>query len=394
MILKNKRILLGVSGSIACYKALDLTSKLVQGDAVVDVIMTEAACKFITPLSFQGVSGRPVSTNLWTLGNGDIGHIEMANSADLVVIAPATANVIAKLAHGLADDLLTTTVLATKARLIVAPAMDGNMYYHPLVQQNINKLLEMGVIIVGPNEGRLASGMVSKGRLSEPHEILGHIRAVLGSQGDLKGKKIVVTAGGTQEPIDPVRIITNHSSGKMGYAIAEAARDRGAKVTLVTAATGLPIPVSMEIVHVKTAAEMQVAVQKSLNGVTALIMAAAIGDFRPKMLSNQKLKTDKGDLELSLTKNPDILATVKGSFIKVGFAAETQSLETNAKKKLLEKDLDFIVANNVIEPGSEFASDTNRVIILDKEGGIDSLPTMPKANVAESILDRVVEIIK
>ena len=394
MILNNKRILLGVSGSIASYKSLDLTSKLVQSGAIVDVIMTEAACKFITPLSFQSISRRPVFTNLWDSNHSDIGHIEMANSTDLVVIAPATANVIAKLAHGLADDLLTTTMLATKAKVIVAPAMDGNMYYHPSVQENINKLVKMGIIIVGPNEGRLASGLVSKGRLAEPYEILGHIRAALGKEGDLKGKKIVVTAGGTQEPIDPVRIISNHSSGKMGYALAEVARDRGAEVILVTAATALPIPVSMEIVPVKTAADMQIAVEQSLKNAHALIMAAAIGDFRPNIESNQKIKSDKEHLNLSLTKNPDILGTVKGSFIKVGFAAETQSLETNARKKMLEKDLDFIVANNVIEIDSGFGSDTNRVVILDKKGDISALPTLPKEEVAERILDRIVEIIQ
>ncbi|SVA97095.1 uncharacterized protein METZ01_LOCUS149949 [marine metagenome] len=394
MILNNKRILLGVSGSIASYKALDLTSKLVQSGAIVDVIMTEAACKFITPLSFQSISRRPVFTNLWDSGHGDIGHIAMGNSTDLAVIAPATANMIAKLAHGLADDLLTTTMLATKAKVIIAPAMDGNMYYHPLVQENINKLVKMGVIIVGPNEGRLASGLVSKGRLAEPYEILGHIRAVLGKEGDLKGKKIIVTAGGTQEPIDPVRIISNHSSGKMGYALAEVARDRGAEVTLVTAATSLPMPVSMEIVPVKTAADMQIAVNQSLKNADALIMAAAIADFRPDIESNQKLKSDKQHLNLSLTKNPDILGTVKGNFIKVGFAAETQSLETNARKKLLEKDLDFIVANNVIEIDSGFGSDTNRVVILDKKGDISALPTLPKEEIAERILDRIVEIIQ
>ena len=394
MILNNKRILLGVSGSIASYKSLDLTSKLVQSGAIVDVIMTEAACKFITPLSFQSISRRPVFTNLWDSNHSDIGHIEMANSTDLVVIAPATANVIAKLAHGLADDLLTTTMLATKAKVIVAPAMDGNMYYHPSVQENINKLVKMGIIIVGPNEGRLASGLVSKGRLAEPYEILGHIRAALGKEGDLKGKKIVVTAGGTQEPIDPVRIISNHSSGKMGYALAEVARDRGAEVILVTAATALPIPVSMEIVPVKTAADMQIAVEQSLKNAHALIMAAAIGDFRPNIESNQKIKSDKEHLNLSLTKNPDILGTLKGSFIKVGFAAETQSLETNARKKMLEKDLDFIVANNVIEIDSGFGSDTNRVVILDKKGDISALPTLPKEEVAERILDRIVEIIQ
>ncbi len=394
MILNNKRILLGVSGSIACYKALDLTSKLVQNGAIVDVIMTEAACKFITPLSFQSISRRPVFTNLWDSGHGDIGHIEMGNSTDLAIIAPATANMIAKLAHGLADDLLTTTILATKAKVIVAPAMDGNMYYHPLVQENINKLVKMGIIIVGPNEGRLASGLISKGRLSEPYEILGHIRAILGKGGDLKGKKIVVTAGGTQEPIDPVRIISNHSSGKMGYALAEIARDRGAEVILVTAATALPIPVSVEIVPVKTAADMHIAVEKSLENADALIMAAAVADFRPTILSNQKLKSDKQNLNLSLTKNPDILGTVKGNFIKVGFAAETQSLETNARKKLLEKDLDFIVANNIIEIGSGFGSDTNRVVILDKKGSINALPTLSKQEIAEQILDKIVEIIQ
>lgn len=394
MILNNKRILLGVSGSIASYKSLDLTSKLVQSGAIVDVIMTESACKFITPLSFQSISRRPVFTNLWDSNHSDIGHIEIANSTDMVVIAPATANMIAKLAHGLADDLLTTTMLATKAKVIVAPAMDGNMYYHPLVQENINKLVKMGILIVGPNEGRLASGLVSKGRLAEPYEILGHIRATLGKEGDLKGKKIVVTAGGTQEPIDPVRIISNHSSGKMGYALAEVARDRGAKVILVTAATALPIPVSMEIIPVKTAADMQIAVEQSLKNAHALIMAAAIGDFRPNIESNQKLKSDKEHLNLSLTKNPDILGTLKGSFIKVGFAAETQSLETNARKKMLEKDLDFIVANNVIEIDSGFGSDTNRVVILDKKGDISALPTLPKEEVAERILDRIVEIIQ
>jgi len=289
--LENKRVILGVTGSIACYKALDLASKMVQAGALVDTVMSYGATRFVTPLAFRSITHREVVTDLFDPDSTySIEHIELAQQADVVVIAPATAHCIAKLAAGLADDPLTTTVIATTAPLLVAPAMDGGMFHHAATQENLAKLRQRGVLIAGPASGRLASGLIGTGRLLETPELLGHIAYALGKDGDLAGRTIVISAGGTMEPIDPVRVITNHSSGKMGYALAEAGRDRGAKVILVAAPTALPDPALVEVIGVKTAQEMCDVVLQRVKGADALIMAAAVADYRPTEEAEQKIK--------------------------------------------------------------------------------------------------------
>ncbi|MCZ6534407.1 MAG: bifunctional phosphopantothenoylcysteine decarboxylase/phosphopantothenate--cysteine ligase CoaBC [Chloroflexi bacterium] len=389
-VLDKKHIVLGVTGSIACYKALDLASKLTQGGALVDVVMTQSATRFVTPLAFGGITHQPVVTDLFDPQSElSVEHVALAERADLLVVAPATANSIAKMALGLADDPLTTTLLATMAPVIVAPAMDGHMYENAAVQENLKKLRDRGVTIVGPDEGYLASGKMGKGRLVETPELMGHIRAILGKDGDLAGSTIVVSAGGTQEPLDPARIITNHSSGKMGYALAEAARDRGARTILVTAPTSLPDPVAVEVVRVQTALEMRDQVVKATADAQALVMAAAVADYRPRLASPQKLKKDSDSMTLELTRNPDILTETTGPIVKVGFAAESQDLAQNAREKMARKGLDLIVANDITDPESGFGSDANKVLILGKNGQVEDLPLMPKEAVAHRVLDRV-----
>ncbi len=390
-MVKDKVVVLGVTGSIAAYKAVELASQLTQAGARVDVIMTEAATQFVTPLTFRSVTGRPVATKMFELSSEySIEHVSLAEAADVVVIAPATANTIAKIAAGMADDMLSCTVLATKAPVVVAPAMDVNMYENQVTRENLAKLKARGFTIVGPGYGRLASGKMGLGRLVDVSEILGTISQVLGRSGDLSGKCIVVTAGGTQEPLDPVRCLTNRSSGKMGYALAEAARDRGAQVVLVTAPTALVKPFGVEVVDVTTAQEMYEAVKKAVGKATALIMAAAVADYRPRKVAESKIKREKADsLTLELERTPDILGSVKGDFLRVGFAAESEDLVANAREKLRKKQLDLIVANDVSAVGAE----TNRVVIIDKSGNIDELPTLPKREVADKILDKVVRLL-
>ena len=395
-MLSGKSVVLGVSGSIAAYKAADLASKLAQAGALVDVIMTQEATRFVTPLTFRSLTHRPV---VWELFDPDselaVEHVALAQRADVVVVAPATANVLAKFAHGLADDVLTCTVLATAAPVVVAPAMDGNMYQSPATAQNLAVLRERGFTVVGPAHGHLASGLAGIGRMAEVMEVLGTIHLVLGRRGDLAGRPIVVSAGGTQEPIDPVRVITNRSSGKMGYAIAEAARDRGARVTLVSAPTGLADPVGVQVVRVETARQMREAVFSALNGASVLIMAAAVADFEAASPARSKIKKSKeGKLTLELTPTPDILAEARGSFVRVGFAAESENLLQNAQAKLLGKALDLIVANDITESDSGFGTETNRVVILDRDGGKESLPLLQKYEVAQRILDRVVPLLQ
>jgi len=388
--LENKRVILGVTGSIACYKALDLASKMVQAGALVDTVMSYGATQFVTPLAFRSITHREVVTDLFdTNSTYSIEHIELAQQADIVVIAPATAHCIAKLAAGLADDPLTTTILATTAPLLVAPAMDGGMFSHPATQENLAKLRQRGVMIAGPASGRLASGLIGTGRLLETPELLGHIAYALGKDGDLAGKTIVVSAGGTMEPIDPVRVITNHSSGKMGYALAEAGRDRGAKVILVAAPTGLPDPALVEVVAVKTAQEMCDAVLERVKGADALIMAAAVADYRPTTEADQKIKKASADLTIHLAKTTDILEAANGDFVKVGFSAETQNLVSNAKIKVGSKNLDLIVANDVTDPDSGFGIDTNKVTLIDRDLNVEELPVLTKYEVGHRILDRV-----
>lgn len=397
--LQNKTILLGVTGSIACYKAADLASKLAQSGALVDVILTQAALQFVTPLTYQSVTGRRAygDADLWG-SEGHVQHIGLGKGADLLCIAPASANTLAKLAHGIADNLLCVTALAARCPLLVAPAMDGGMFSHPATQANLETLRQRGAAIVGPAEGHLASGLVGIGRMVEPLEVLGHIRLALARQGPLAGQRVVVTAGGTQEPIDPVRRITNRSSGKQGFALAQAALDLGAEVTLIAGPTHLPAPVGVRRVDVVTAQEMLDAVLAELSQASALVMAAAVADFRPVSPAGEKIKKEAGLPEIRLEKTPDILAAVAvhktaTGFprLLVGFAAESQQLLENARRKVDVKQLDFIVANDIRAPGAGFSVDTNQVTLLYAGGRTESLPLMSKAEVAEVVMERVVE---
>jgi len=393
-MLSNKTIVLGITGSIAAYKAAAIASQLTQAGAKVNVIMTKEAIQFISPVTFRAITSRPVVTEMFDLASEfSIGHVSLAKAADIVVIAPATANIIAKLAAGIADDMLCCTVLATKAPVLIAPAMETNMYNNPVTQDNLSKLKARDFVIIAPATGWLASGKEGPGRLADINDIIGGICQVLERGGDLAGKHIVVTAGGTQEPIDPVRYISNRSSGKMGYALAEAARDRGAKVILVTAPISLPEPAGVDVVKVGTAQEMRQAVVKVTPQADALIMAAAVADYRPIKAAKDKIKKGEAGLTLKLECTPDILGSVKGNFIKVGFAAESNNLVKNAKQKLQQKGLDFIVANDIKASDSGFGADTNRVTIIDREGKVDSLPLMSKREVADKVLDRVVELL-
>lgn len=389
-MLRNKSIVLGVTGSIAAYKAAEIASQLTQSGAKVNVIMTEEAVQFISPVTFRAITGNPVVTEMFDVASEfSIEHVSLAKAADVVVIAPATANLIAKLAAGIADDILCCTVLATRAPVVIAPAMETNMYANPVTQDNLSKLKARNFVIVGPATGWLASGKEGLGRLADMDDILGSIRQVLGRSGDLAGRRIVVTAGGTEEPIDPVRYIGNRSSGKMGYALAEAARERGARVTLITAPVSLPEPIGISVIRVGTAEEMRQAVESVCSRTDALIMAAAVADYRPKKTAKDKIKKGKTELTLELECTPDILGSVKGNFIKVGFAAESSSLVENAREKLKQKNLDFIVANDITARDSGFGADTNRVTIIDREGKAERLPLLAKLEVADKVLDRV-----
>jgi len=394
-MLTDKTIVLGITGSIAAYKAADIASRLTKEGARVEVVMTEAATWFIAPLALRSITGRAVVSEMFDPDSRQtLEHVALGEAADLVVIAPATASLIAKLAAGIADEMPALVVLATKAPIILAPAMNVNMYENSITQDNLAKLKARGFVIVEPDYGRLASGRLGRGRLADTDKIIGAIKQVLGRRGDLAGKKLVVTAGGTQEPIDPVRHISNPSSGKMGYAIAEAARDRGAEVKLVTAPTSLPQPAGIDVIAVKTTKEMQKAVAKAVAKADALIMAAAVTDYQPKATAKDKIKKDKPDLKLELVRTPDILSEVKGNFIRVGFAAESNDMVANAKKKLAGKKLDMIVANDITAADSGFGVDTNKVIIIDKKGKVEKLPLMSKREVADKILDGVVGLVK
>ena len=393
-MLANKTVILGITGSIAAYKAADIASKLTQAGAEVRVVMTESAARFITPLTLSSITGRPVVTGMWELASEfSIEHVALAEAADVVVIAPATANIIAHLAAGIADDMLSCTVLATSVPIILAPAMDINMFKNPVTQENLAKLKARGFIIVGPGYGRLASGKIGLGRLAEISQILDTTKQVLGRSSDLAGRCIVVTAGGTREPIDPVRYIGNRSSGKMGYALAQAAKGRGAQVGLITATTSLAEPTGVEVIPVETAFQMKKAVLKAVKGVDALIMAAAVADYQPESFAEAKIKKESSSLTLELTRTPDILAEVKGDFIRVGFAAESEDTEANAQKKLKEKKLDLIVANDITDADSGFGVDTNKVTIIDGKGKVEALPLMTKKEVADRVLDKVVGLL-
>ena len=393
--LKDKHVVLGVTGSIACYKALDLASKLMQAGALVDVIMSYGATQFVTPLAFRSLTHRAVVTDSFDPDSEySVEHVALAQQADVIVIAPATVHCIAKLALGLADDPLTTTIVAATCPLVVAPAMDGNMYDHPATQANLAILKERGVVIAGPGIGRLASGLSGVGRLLETPELLGHISYAMGKNGDLAGRTVVVSAGGTMEPIDPVRVITNNSSGKMGYAVAEAARDRGANVVLVTAPTNLADPALINVVQVRTAEQMGAAIQEHAEKADALVMAAAVADYRPTEAADQKIKKSDDDLNITLSKTTDILKTAKGNFVRVGFAAESQNLVANAKAKVDSKKLDLIVANDITSEGSGFGSDTNQVTLIDRDLVVEELPLLSKYDVSNRILDRVQDLFR
>lgn len=391
--LKNKSIVLGVSGGIAAYKACDLASKLRQADAEVTVVMTDAARRFVTPLTFQALVHRPVITSLWTPAEEwDIEHISVAQNASLAVIAPATANVIGKLAAGIADDFLTTFALATRAPILICPAMNCDMYANPVVQENIERLRERGYHFVEPEEGALACGDVGKGRLADVETIFERITAILSPKQDFEGVKIVVTAGPTHEYFDPVRYITTPSTGKMGYALAQAASERGAKVVLISGPTSLEAPDGVETVRVKSAAEMADAALRKARGCKVFIGAAAVADYTPATAANQKIKKKSAILTLKLKPTLDIIAELgkrKGKRITVGFAAETNELIKHGAEKLKKKNLDLIVCNDLTRPGAGFAVDTNIVTILHKDGGSEQLPQMTKLETAHEILDRI-----
>ncbi|MCZ7545322.1 MAG: bifunctional phosphopantothenoylcysteine decarboxylase/phosphopantothenate--cysteine ligase CoaBC [Anaerolineae bacterium] len=400
-VFEHKRIVLGVTGSVAAYKAVTVASHMTQAGALVDTILTEAAAHFVAPLSFEAVTGRPARTSMWDAGEEThITHVELGRSADLMLVAPATAHTLARLAHGMADDLLSVTALAARCPLAVAPAMDVGMFDHPAVQANLATLEARGAVIIGPAEGRMASGLVGRGRMVEPEAIIGRVRYLLGRGGPLRGRRVVVTAGPTREPLDPVRFITNWSSGKQGLALAQAALDHGASVTLIAGPIDLPAPVGAEVVHVITTEEMLEAVLAHIAGADVLLMAAAPVDFRPVQVAAQKIKKD-GDRALPLTRTPDILSAVGQQRaqdgwpkVLVGFAAESENVIENARAKLERKALDLIAANDVTAEGAGFRHDTNRVTLLDEQGGVAALPLMSKSGVAEAILKRVEALLR
>ncbi len=395
-MLKGKKIVLGVSGGIAAYKACELVSRLKKLNADVHVIMTASAAEFVTPLTFQSLSLNQVACDMFESPKyWEIEHISLAKLADVLVIAPATANVIGKLAVGIADDMLTTTVMATKAKVIIAPAMNTNMYENPIVQRNIDKLKELGYSFVEPEEGRLACGDVGRGKLADPAVIESAIIEALSPKQDFSGKNVLVTAGPTREAIDPVRFISNHSTGKMGYAIAEKAAKRGANVYLVSGPTNLVTPEGVTRFDVVSAKEMLSQVMELFPKCDIVIKAAAVADYAPATAYSQKVKKASDDMELKLVKNPDILyelGKIKGDKIIVGFAMETEKLIENASLKVRKKNLDFIVANDLNEAGAGFAADTNVVKLIDREGNIESIPLKKKHEVADIILDRIIDI--
>ena len=394
--MNGKKIVLGVTGGIAAYKAAELAREFIRRGAAVHVIMTRNATEFITPLTFQTLTGNPVSVDTFQLtGEWEIGHISLAESASLVLLAPATANVIGKIAGGIADDLLTTTVMATRAPVLICPAMNVNMYSNPIVRENMEKLAAKGYRFVEAGYGELACKTEGYGRLACLEDIAEDAEDLLTPK-DLGGQHILVTAGPTREAFDPVRFITNYSTGKMGYAVALAAKRRGAAVTLVSGPTSLPEPPGVRFVPVVSAREMRDAVMQNLKDATVVVKSAAVADYRPADFSDSKIKKTDRPLEFRLEKNPDIIrevGKVKGDRILVGFAVETDRLVEYAAKKLREKNMDLIVANDITQPGAGFAAETNIVKILDREGGSEDLPRMDKMDVAHRILDRVAELI-
>lgn len=400
-LLKDKNVVLGVTGGIAAFKVADLTSRLVKAGALVDVILTGAATQFVGPLTFQALTHRPVVVEMFALlQETEIGHVSLGQRADLMIVAPATANTLARLAHGLADNMLTTTALACRAPILLAPAMETGMWQNPATQANMTLLREREMHLVGPAVGRLASGGSGAGRMTEPAEILEAARWLLGRRGPLAGCRVIATAGGTRERIDPVRFVGNRSSGKMGYALAAAARDRGAEVTLIHGPTALSALYGVQDVAVETALQMRDAVLAAAATADVLLMSAAVADYRPTAVAGQKIKKGEGNLVIELSRNPDILLEVARQRetsnrprIVVGFAAETENLLANARKKLDGKRLDLIVATDVSVAGSGFAVDTNQATLLDAAGEVTPLPLLHKNKVAEIVLDRIVSLL-
>jgi len=393
-MLTGKTVVLGVCGGIAAYKAVEIVSRLIKLGAEVHVIMTEAATRFVTPLTFREISGQPVHTTMWEEPKTwNVEHIALARRADLFVIAPATANMIGKMANGIADDFLSTTVMATPAPVLLFPAMNTQMYLNPATQANVVTLRNRGIQIVEPASGLLACGTEGVGRLPEPSEIAQCIATHFRYSGSLRGIRVLVTAGGTREAIDPVRFIGNRSSGKMGYAIATAAAERGATVTLVSGPVILPVPCGVNRISVESAAQMREAVLSVFAETDIVIKAAAVADYRPEVAEEQKIKKSSDTLTLCLTKNPDILAELgklKTTQFLVGFAAETQELLAHATEKLRKKNLDMLVANDVTQVGAGFDADTNIVKVLSKDGSVEELPQMSKAELGHVILDRII----
>lgn len=393
----SKTVVLGVSGGIAAYKACDVVSRLRKENIQVNVIMTKHATEFVSALTFQSISQNPVAVEMFEpVTNWDIEHISLAKKADIFLIAPATANIIGKIANGIADDMLSTTVMATKAPVVIAPAMNTNMYENPVTQANIQKLKDLGYIFIEPGYGRLACGDLGPGKLAEPDLIVENIKFLLNKTDELKGKNVLVTAGPTQEAIDPVRYITNKSTGKMGYALAYQAALMGAKVTLVTGPTNLEIPFGIsEAIKVKSAQQMYEAVTSRFDEMDIVIKSAAVADYKPKNISDSKIKKSDSDLALELDRNKDILfelGKLKTKQVLVGFAAETDDLIANAQKKLAKKNLDFIVANDLKQEGAGFAGDTNIAKLLFADGNIQELPIMTKNQLSKEIYDKIIYI--
>ncbi|MFR5263918.1 bifunctional phosphopantothenoylcysteine decarboxylase/phosphopantothenate--cysteine ligase CoaBC [Clostridium sp.] len=392
--MENKCIVLGVSGGIAVYKALDVVSRLKKHDIDVRVIMTESATEFVTPLSFQSLSQNQVIVDMFAEPKAfEIQHISLAKRADLMIIVPTTANIIGKVANGIADDMLTTTIMATKAPVVFAPAMNTNMYENRIVQDNISKLKKYGYKFVEPASGRLACGDLGKGKLQDTEIIVEYALSVLNQQKDLQGKNVIVTAGPTIAPIDPVRFITNKSTGKMGYEIAKEARDRGANVTLISGPTNLKEPFGIDVINVSTNEEMYNAILSKFEGADIIIKSAAVADYKPSEYSEKKIKKGSQGLELNLIRDRDILKTLgeqkKKNQIIIGFAAESHDLIKNAQSKLEKKNLDYIVANNILSKDTGFGTDNNKVTIIGKEGFELSLEKMSKREVAKNIFDLI-----
>lgn len=397
-MLQGKKIVLGVTGGIAVYKAVDLVSRLRKAGCEVRVVMTEHAQQFVTPLTFKEISGNAVATSMWNANQEfNVEHIALANWADAFLVAPATANILAKMACGIADDLLSTTLLAAQAPIVVCPAMNTGMYQNPATQENIAKLQERGVTVMPPAVGHLACGTSGPGRLPEPQQIVEFMSAFFaGREGDLRGLRVLVTAAGTREPIDPVRYVGNRSSGKMGYAVAQMAAERGADVLLISGPSALAVPPNVRVVNVETTNEMLEACLAAYGDVDIVIKAAAVADYRPRDVADQKIKKKTDDaLTVVMDKNPDILKTLgakKEQQVLVGFAAETQNLLANAREKVVKKNLDMIVANDVTAAGAGFNSDTNIVKFLFANGDVRELEQMPKVDVANRILDEAIRI--